>query len=694
MNSLPVLDLDQIYHGTNSSDNTDALASGYPIHGINSSSETPQSHTLEHNYPVFYNAPYLPEMNSVLQHHSTTSSMKLLAEDLDFESEDSAVGFSPGVSHSDDYISSDDLIEDKDDYEDDMDPIIFADADHNSLNSPPPASQGNPLVQDDQIHVIHDALEDMFTLEVQAHPSHLADPEDPNLFTTLLASTGGGFVQDALDDNISGFDLLDQEMNYEHNMDICSFLEEWRFRYEQRNLDFPRVGDQALSVREMPRPESIKIHDLKGDHYDYQGINWHEMGAVRKRARAVRNASYRPYTNILPQCDPTNTERKIAMSDARVLPTTDNHFRFVETRTRNKAHLSHFQLRNLVAAPSSNCVFYAARSKVMCVNVKLHSEDCVMNFISKPLSSSSSSDTPAPEKISTIAVGHSILLAGGFGGEYAMKSLQTADATPFISGTTSSQDNSIINHIHVISSRTSLSPTAILASNARFIHRLDCSTNTLLSPHKYDFPLNCTATSPDGRLRVLVGDDCTPLVVNAETGATITKLPRHADYGFACDWAADGIHLCTGNQDGVVQIFDARRFTSPIAMISTEIGGARSLHFSPPGSSGRRCLVVAEPADVISIVDGVTWQTRQRFDFFGEIGGTSLTDDGNTLFVSNLDRKFGGLMKFERCTGGMDMAEGSDWLDEGRLDADRRVISSRTKRKRFANADTIGDLLI
>ena len=97
---------------------------------------------------------------------------------------------------------------------------------------------------------------------------------------------------------------------------------------------------------------------------------------------------------------------------------------------------------------------------------------------------------------------------------------------------------------------------------------------------------------------------------------------------------------------------------------------------------------------MISIVDGVTWQTRQRFDFFGEIGGTSLTDDGNTLFVSNLDRKFGGLMKFERCTGGMDMAEGSDWLDEGRLDADRRVISSRTKRKRFANADTIGDLLI
>jgi WD40 repeat protein len=167
---------------------------------------------------------------------------------------------------------------------------------------------------------------------------------------------------------------------------------------------------------------------------------------------------------------------------------------------------------------------------------------------------------------------------------------------------------------------------------------------------------NCSATSPDNRLRLVVGDDIESLILDAETGRRVTGLRHHRDYGFACDWSPDGRYMATGNQDGTVQIWDARHWNHPLytempfdKTIGTELGGIRSLHFSPLGG-GKPVLLMAEPADVISIVDATTFDTRQRFDFFGEIGGTSFVPDGSAFFVANMDRTFGGLFQFERTT--------------------------------------------
>lgn len=365
--------------------------------------------------------------------------------------------------------------------------------------------------------------------------------------------------------------------------------------------------------------------------------------------------------------------------------------------TRHKAHLSHFQLRNIVSATSKNAVYYASRSKIICADPTLGREQAVMDF-TKP---SRGSENLTLQKISTMTASEGVLIAGGFGGEYAMMSLSANYDSALTSGLITDNYNGITNHIHICRNRRSGSPLAVFSSNDDHIRVLDCNTNTFVKQHKYPFPINCAATSPDSRLRLLVGDHCHPWVVDAESGERIVRLHNHRDYGFACAWADDGIHIATGNQDGVVQVWDARHFNRPLQTIGTTMGGVRSMRFSPVGS-GKRVLLMAEPADIISVVDAVTFRSTQRFDFFGEIGGVGFVPDGESFFVANTDANFGGLLEFERIgfgerygvpdedqsnsdREGEGEGEGRgdyDWRPDAELDDDGRAERTEGHRRR------------
>ena len=287
------------------------------------------------------------------------------------------------------------------------------------------------------------------------------------------------------------------------------------------------------------------------------------------------------------------------------------------------------------------------------------------------------SDNLTLQKISTMTASDGVLIAGGFGGEYAMMSLSANYDSALTSGLITNSYNGITNHIHTFKDRRSDSTQAVFSSNDDHIRVLDCNTNTFVKKHKYPFPINCAATSPDGRLRLLVGDQCHPWVVDAESGRRIVRLHNHRDYGFACAWAEDGVHIATGNQDGIVQVWDARNFGHPLRIIGTTMGGVRSMRFSPVGS-GKRVLLMAEPADIISVVDAVSFDSTQRFDFFGEVGGISFVPDGGSFFVANTDVNFGGLLEFERVGFGErygipgQEAYNSDERDPGRTDHDWR----------------------
>lgn len=319
-------------------------------------------------------------------------------------------------------------------------------------------------------------------------------------------------------------------------------------------------------------------------------------------------------------------------------------------------HLAHFQLRNLLVGPTRDHIYYAGRAKVMHYtptgSAPPKPASVVMDLTKSAVLPFHNHSRGI--QISTLAAKHDVLVAGGFGGEYAMVNMRAPEDTKHTEGLLTYHHNAITNHVQVHLSRSSSLPLATFASNDEWVRILDVSTNKLISERQYDYAINCTSISPDQRLRVLVGDKEQVLICHAETGEILQQLEGHRDYGFACDWADDGVTIATGNQDMQVKIWDARKWkhssgkSSPVATISAEMAGVRQVKFSPLGS-GKRVLMAAEPADFVNLIDAETFTSKQTLNFFGEIAGADFTNDGQDLMIANSDAFKGGIMEFERC---------------------------------------------
>jgi hypothetical protein len=426
-------------------------------------------------------------------------------------------------------------------------------------------------------------------------------------------------------------------------------------------------------------PEFITRDHLKGDEYDYQGIDW----TARKTTRAaVRQARCRHERERVPHS--VREVRKYVHST----PNTENFFRFRRINTSPRAFVPHFQLRNIVTATSRNDVYYAKGHQVLHTDAEGAPEDAVID-LSKHLAPDAS--------ITTIASHGDVLIAGAFEGEYAIANLSSTQGTPYTFGRTSEYatdtKSRIVNHMHLFPSRRTYTPQAVLCSNDHHLRVLDCGTNTFIHSFLYPAAVNCSATSPNGRMRVVVGDFQETLITNAETGQPFETLNSHTDDAFACAWADDGIHVATAAQDSTIVVWDARYWEKPLAVMKSELSVPRSLHFSPIGS-GPRVLVAAEADDYINIINAQTWESKQVFDFFGPTGGVSFTPDGQSLFVANGERRFGGIIELER-TGWADKTgrRGSfddevrddivlDWAGDDALDNDGRVLAGHVQRRR------------
>ena len=410
---------------------------------------------------------------------------------------------------------------------------------------------------------------------------------------------------------------------------------------------------------------------------------------------------------------------------------TETYFRFKKFKIREAGYLAHFQLRNLLAAPSRSRVLYADKKGVV------RQYDAVTGKTSTALKFPSSAR--GRTMITTIAAGEGLVVAGGLEGEYC-----TATIDPVYGGGEVVDQHSshgythlhsgISNHIQVHSRRSGGSPVAALASNDSHLRLLDLATQKVVSDVAFAFPVNCTAVSPDRRMRVVVGDDKLAYIVAAEHAHSspssssslssssssssssspssssssakpdiLQTLGGHRDFGFACAWADDGYTLATGYQDRAIKIWDARKtcdasgIWTPVATLRSAMASVRSLHFSPAGS-GKRVLVAAEEADVISIIDAQTFQKRQAFDLFGELAGVGLTDNGQDLFALYTDPERGGLLHLQR-SGIMSSAvcfdetphptrpgfSRYDWPEPGDPNARQR---SRNMRRRLRTAAT------
>lgn len=304
----------------------------------------------------------------------------------------------------------------------------------------------------------------------------------------------------------------------------------------------------------------------------------------------------------------------------------------------------------------------------------------------------------APDgSITTIATQGNVLIAGAFEGEYAITNLSSTYGTPCTFGRTTDfaadTKSKIVNHMHLFESRRTYMPQAVLCSNDHRLRTLDCATGTFTHSFQYSAAVNCAATSPDGRMRVVVGDFQETLITNAETGRPFESLNSHADDAFACAWADDGIHVATAAQDSTIAVWDARYWDKPLTVMTSELSVPRSLRFSPIGS-GPRVLIAAEADDYVNVINAQTFESKQVFDFFGPIGGAAFTPDGQSLFIANGERRFGGIIELDR-TGwaeknarrkSWDNPEWddimTDWAHNSRLENHDRVLSGRIERQR------------
>ncbi|KAH7076458.1 WD40-repeat-containing domain protein [Paraphoma chrysanthemicola] len=434
-------------------------------------------------------------------------------------------------------------------------------------------------------------------------------------------------------------------------------------------------------------PDSITRDDLQGDRYDAQGIDWVVRNTTRSHVRSKRY-----------ECESAKLPRSLQEVRAYIPPTpnTDSFYRFRRNNTTHRAFFPHFQLRNVLTATSRNDIYYAAGHRVFRTDAEGSSSD-VMIDLSKRLTPDGS--------ITTIASTDSVLIAGAFDGEYAITNLTSEYGTPCTFGRTSdfSADTKsrIVNHMHLYESRTTYHPQAVLCSNDHRLRVLDCATDKFVRSFTYSAAVNCAATSPNGRMRVVVGDFQETLITNAETGQPFETLNSHTDDAFACAWADDGIHVATAAQDSTIVVWDARYWERPLTVLTSELSIPRSLRFSPVGS-GPRVLVAAEADDYINIINAQTFESKQVFDFFGPIGGTTFTPDGQSLLIANGERRFGGIIELDR-TGwaenntrrrdydGIDWdGPMTDWAYDDRLtDHDRVSCGDAERSRRCVNLDSI-----
>ena len=481
-----------------------------------------------------------------------------------------------------------------------------------------------------------------------------------NIFTSDTAQENGMLhTLNQASNMVSYYD--NEDLDEENNLlSVSFFLYHWKQMYIEQKPDYPSISSLANHCTKVQRPDKLTAQDA--DQRDYQGIHWTRFQITKQEAREVRRMTYRNLRNLGPREENYGTKAFRANFPGTVIPSSDCYFRFNEMDMSRRPDYAHFQLRHNLSATSKNAIFYTYRpprpdisawdawrlshKTIVCFNPETGTESCALD-VNKRFSK----EDPKISKIHTLTAGNGVLVAGSYEGMYAMKSLSADFESAPVLGEIAAGADVSTNHIQTYLDRQSGLPRAVFDSNDRTVRILDCTTSHWVACHKYPYQVNCSAISPDGRLRLLNGDGCKPIVANAETGQMLAELPGHDDFGFACDWAADGVTMATGHQDGIVKVWDARKLNQSIQTIAMEQAGCRSLQFSPLGS-GKRVLVLAEPADFVHIVDAQTFESKQTIDFFGEISGISMPPDGSKLYIANADAKYGGLMEFDRSHDG------------------------------------------
>jgi WD40 repeat protein len=328
-------------------------------------------------------------------------------------------------------------------------------------------------------------------------------------------------------------------------------------------------------------------------------------------------------------------------------------YKFRYTNLNHRCSLHHFQLRYLLSAPSKNDVYYIHENSLRRWDTCTRTSELIINL------KESRQIAWKGWMPSTLACTPQFAAVGGYSGEYAIIPLETQYECIARVGSLAPPAY-ITNHVDV--SYPIDSPVRLIwSNNDSKIRQQDVETGTVLRIHELPWPVNATATSPDGRMRAVVGDTKQVVLMDAARGDVIKELWGHNHWSFTVDWRNDGYTFVTGNQDMTAKyplvhaarltcrIWDARKMSDAVVTLPATMGAVRSVHFSSDGNF----LSVAEPADYVHVYDASTglYEDKQTVEFIGEIAGVSFDPSGERLFIGNGDDLVGSIYEFGRCRG-------------------------------------------
>ncbi|CAN1791940.1 Uncharacterized WD repeat-containing protein C2A9.03 [Linum perenne] len=343
---------------------------------------------------------------------------------------------------------------------------------------------------------------------------------------------------------------------------------------------------------------------------DIQGIPWERLNYTRDKYRETRLKQYKNYENLSPSHEEIN------------------------------------KLRNLLWATSKHDVYLVSDYSVMHWSALARKGKEVLN-VAKPVVPTLKrpgllTQSLSRVQISSMAVKENILVAGGFQGELICKYLDHPGAAFCTKLTT--HENAITNAVDIYQSPSG-SMRIMAANNDAQIRVLDTENFTCLNQFSFDWSVNSTSVSPDGKLVSVLGDSIDCLLADAQSGKVTSHLKGHVDYSFSSAWHPDGRILATGNQDTTCRIWDIRNASRSLAVLKGNMGAIRGLKFTSDGLF----LGMQEPADFVHVFDVESGYVKcQEIDLFGEIAGISFSPDSESLFVGIADRTYGSLLEFGR----------------------------------------------
>ncbi|KAG5555638.1 hypothetical protein RHGRI_006329 [Rhododendron griersonianum] len=375
---------------------------------------------------------------------------------------------------------------------------------------------------------------------------------------------------------------------------------------------------------------------------DIQEIPWEWLNITREKYRQTRLEQYKNYEDI-PQSGARSEK------DCKVTIKGGMYYEFRRNSRSVKSTIPHFQCRNLVWATSKQDVYFMSHFSVTHWSALTCNKTEVLNFSGHvaPCEKHPGSRVEGftQTKVSTIAVKDRLLVAGGFQGELICKNLDRPGVCFCTRTCTTYDDNNAPTNVVEIYSTQSGAVHLTVANNDGGVRDFDMEKFQLSKHFSFPWPVNHTSMSPDGKLRIIVGDNPEGMLVDSGTGKMVASLVGHLDFLSASAWHPNGLTFATGNQDKTCRIWDARNLSKSVVALKGNLGAIRSIRYSSDG----RFMAMAEPADFVHVFDTKSgYEKEQEIDFFGEISGMSFSPDTESLFIGVCDPTYGSLLEFGR----------------------------------------------